>query len=262
MFNLDIIKHVVNGVCEFVKDHASTIQTVGIVAGAVAITACAIVDTKNAIEKAEERKEELEVDELDTTELIKTAAPCYIRTGLALAGTVAMVIIKDRYHASECAAAAANCAMYKNAANKYRQHLAEKSDEESLRKADREVVEDMNKSEIKKADDKAYHGKDLIKDWWTGKIFWTTRDKVETALATIAVRIANCTCIHSNSATISDFYSEIDANYEECPMFDDAGWNVAHIPTISWDSGMTDDGHSCLIFKYNVFPKHRYLYDG
>lgn len=117
------------------RNHKTTILSIGTVIG-LALT---VVTTIRGTVKA---KEELERKEPQTTaEKIKTVAPCYIETALAVAGTLGCIAAKDKIMVKELAGATGLSAMMAKRFSGYRKRMKEEIGDKREQEIYEEVVE-------------------------------------------------------------------------------------------------------------------------
>lgn len=257
--DMQMLKTTFNVVKRFVGDNIATIFTAGIITSAAVTTVCAVIDTKNAIDKIEEYKEENEVEELAPSEVVKVAAPCYVKTAVAFGVFTAVTLGERNNRLKEVAALTTDYALLEKAKNEYRDYIREKQGDEGVEEADhrsrRAVSEEVDSENNCGMVDMYCASRELVKDGWTGKMFWTTPAAVENAIAKLQ-RSMN----YERYGSLNDLYSLIDPEYNSVRAFSKDGWNSDIQIEITWTSASTEDRHSYMEFNYTVPPRERYMH--
>lgn len=118
------------------RNRKSTVITLGTIVG-LALT---VVTTIRGTIKAQE---ELKKKEPQTTiDKVKTVAPCYIGSAIAVTGTILCIVAKDKVHKKELASVTGLSVAAANRYYKYRKRIKEEIGEEREQEIYDEVVED------------------------------------------------------------------------------------------------------------------------
>lgn len=257
--NVQIMKSTFNAVKRFIGDNIATVFTAGIITSAAVTTVCAVIDTKNAIDRIEEYKDQYEVDDLQPSEIVRIAAPCYIKTGVAFGVLVAVTLGERHSRLKEVAALTTDYMLLEKASNEYRDYIREKDGEEALETVDhhvhKAVASELDSNQGTGMLDMYCASRELVKDCWTGKMFWTTPATVNNAIAQLRKNMAM-----DRYASLDELYTLIDPNYVGTQIFSNVGWNSDIPVEVSWESGTTEDLHSYMAFKYAIPPRERYMH--
>ena len=238
------------------KQNGHKILSGGVVVGIVATTGFAIADTVKAVKKVEEKKPETKA------EIIKTAASCYIRTGVSMGLTLACAFKVKHDYMQTIGSMATALSISETARKEYEQ-------------ATKEVVGEEKEQEIR---DKIAE-KQLQQNKFTGyvnrEVFVEEPDTVR-CYEPISKRyfLSNKhtitqTAVESNAQMIGDMHMGfvewlenlgLPVSFEEREDYEDLGWNIDNLIDIEFSSQLCTDGVPALVIYYKNKPETEYTH--
>lgn len=249
------------------KNKAGILTTSSVTLELLAVLS-AIQESPNAKLKIDEVRDSIE--ERKKTEAIskptiaweytKNVAPCFWKTALFTASSIACTIGSYKVSSGKIAAFSTALALsedrYSTYRKKMREIVGEKKDDEVKAEVAKEMMEKTaNKTDISKEEfiaENAEGGGMLFYDAWSGRYF---RSDVDTIRKTES--ILNRRLYIENFITLNEFYSEI--GLKNTRMGEDTGWSTE--TEIDFDmSGttMAPNNEPCIMLDYILSPKFDY----
>lgn len=223
--------------------------TVGVVTTAV-LTGRATYKAANVIRDEQEKRRLHEgntmTDEylaVPKTDRVKLVWPLYISAVTSGAVTCAAVVLAHRVSSKRAAALAAAYALSEGRLEEYQDKVKEKFGIKKEKEARDEIVAEKVQREYDEGTVifSPNEGKMLIRDDYSGRFFWSTREKVNQAVNEINREILmNIT----GSQTVSDFYDLIEL--EHVSTSNEFGWNTNELCEIDWSTTTTPDGSTAV----------------
>lgn len=226
---------------------------IGIACG-VACTVTAVRETPKALVLLEERKADLEVEQLPPIEAIKTAGVCYIPAITFGLTSIICIVCASSMNAKRNAALATAYAISETALREYKgkviETLGEKK-EQSIRESIAKDKMDKNPvvmSEIIQTD----KGNTLCYDVFSGRYFKSDMEKLRRAVNDLNEQLLN-----EGSVCINDFYYLI--GLDETKTGDMLGWD-SRTGQVRMDFGsqLASDGTPCIVMDFSVPPRYDY----
>lgn len=189
-------------------------------------------------------------------EMIPTMVPTIIMGGSTIGCIVGSNSVSSRRIAVLSAAYSLSESTVKNLNNKMEEMLGEKK----TRAIKDSIMKDKLKADSEK-DQKALSnsnfimptdGSVLCKDMYSGRLFYSSAQKIESAIAKCSYRI-----ISEMYISLNEFYEEIDSpQLDSTPMGNDFGWNIddtkdGQLPIIL-TALLLEDKRPCLCVDYDV----------
>ena len=251
-FNLTAAAKSIKGVLE---RHAPEILTGIGVAGMVTTTILAVKATPKAFLLINDRKDELEVEKLSATELIKTTWKCYIPAAMTCGASIACLVgassvnfkrnavLATAYKLSEAALSEYKDAVIETIGEKKEQSVRDKVAEERLKK------NPVSKSEIIVTG----NGTTLCYDPVGNSYFKSNIQQIESAKNKLNARM-----LSENYVSLNDFYDELGIGPTK--LGDDLGWDIYKdgLVEIAFSSQLAEDGTPCLVMDYSIAPRYEY----
>ena len=251
-FNLAAAAKSIKGVLE---RHAPEILTGIGVAGMVTSTVLAVKATPKAYLLANDRKDELEVEKLSATELVKTTWKCYIPAAVTCGASIACLVgassvnfkrnaaLATAYKLSEAALSEYKDAVIETIGEKKEQSVRDKVAEERIKK------NPVSKSEIIVTD----NGTTLCYDPIGNSYFKSNIQQIESAKNKLNARM-----LSENYVSLNDFYDELGIGPTK--LGDDLGWDIYKdgLVEIAFSSQLAEDGTPCLVMDYSIAPRYEY----
>lgn len=236
-----------------IKHSPAILTGVGIV-GMLGTTIMAVKATPKALRLIEERKRELECDELTVPETIKTAWKCYIPAVVTGVTSTACLIGASSVHARRNTALLTAYNLSQAALSEYKDKVIEVVGEEADRKIQHDIVKDRIEKNPPATNELVVlrHDYDRYYDAAYGKYFESNEREIEKAMNTI-----NREIVRDMYASLNGFYIELGV--DPIDVGDDVGWNIDDGPIeIEYDSILGADGRAYIAIRYNVPPHYKY----
>ena len=235
--------------------HAPEILTGIGVAGMVTTTILAVKATPKACLLINDRKDELEVEKLSATELVKTTWKCYIPAAVTCGASIACLVgassvnckrnavLATAYKLSEAALSEYKDAVIETIGEKKEQSVRDKVAEERLKK------NPVSKSEIIVTG----NGTTLCYDPVGNSYFKSNIQQIESAKNKLNARM-----LSENYVSLNDFYDELGIGPTK--LGDDLGWDIYKdgLVEIAFSSQLAEDGTPCLVMDYSIAPRYEY----
>lgn len=251
-FNLTAAAKSIKGVFE---RHAPEILTGIGVAGMVTTTILAVKATPKACLLINDRKDELEVEKLPATELVKTTWKCYIPAAVTCGASIACLVgassvnfkrnaaLATAYKLSEAALSEYKDAVIETIGEKKEQAVRDKVAEERLKK------NPVSKSEVIVTG----NGTTLCYDPVGNSYFKSNIQQIESAKNKLNARM-----LSENYVSLNDFYDELGIGPTK--LGEDLGWDIYKdgLIDIAFSSQLAEDGTPCLVMDYSIAPRYEY----
>ena len=247
------------------SDHLPEILTgIGLV-GMVTSTVFAVKATPTAMERIEDKKEELGVEKLDILETVKTAGPCFVPSAIIGVAGGACVVAGAVAGAKKSAKWATLYTVSDATAQGLQKKIVEMSGEEKAEEINKEVrKEAVEKSASKEAYDSLPSGildpgggSVLCKDIYSGRLFWGSEAMWRNAVAKLNNGLSRS---GEPYMSMNEFYDYVGKyGLEHTESGETLGWNSDWGLVEPWfDSGKTSEGVPYLICGFNRYslPKH------
>lgn len=242
----------------FIRYRPQILAGIG-VASFMGATVLAVKATPKALDKLEKRKEELRVKKLPTTEVVKTAGPCYIPAVVATAVGVASIASADHEMRSRVADISALAATTESMLQAHRdavqQELGERKAEKIDAAAAQKIVDQNPPPKSKDDIIVTGFGDQLVYDpVYTGRYFYCDIEKIMRAQNVI---VSDITRGLEPYASTEDFFGEFNmANYLP-EAVRDMGWNDKNLPDIRFYDPIAEvfcEKAPVLVMDYDRHP--------
>ena len=251
-FNLAAAAKSIKGVLE---RHAPEILTGIGVAGMVTSTVLAVKATPKACLLINDRKDELEVEKLPVTELVKTTWKCYIPAVVTCGASIACLVGASSVNFKRNAALATAYKLSEAALSEYKDAVIEtigEKKEQSVR--DKVAEERLKKNPVSKSEVIVTgNGTTLCYDPVGNSYFKSSIQQIESAKNKLNARM-----LSENYVSLNDFYDELGIGPTK--LGDDLGWDIYKdgLIDIAFSSRLAEDGTPCLVMDYSVAPRYEY----
>ena len=251
-FNLTAAAKSIKGVLE---RHAPEILTGIGVAGMVTSTVLAVKATPKACLLIDDRKDELEVEKLPVTELIKTTWKCYIPAVVTCGASIACLVGASSVNFKRNAALATAYKLSEAALSEYKDAVIEtigEKKEQSIR--DKVAEERLKNNPVSKSEIIVTgNGTTLCYDPVGNSYFKSNIQQIESAKNKLNARM-----LSENYVSLNDFYDELGIGPTK--LGDDLGWDIYKdgLVDIAFSSQLAEDGTPCLVMDYSVAPRYEY----
>lgn len=249
--NIENLKGFLSVAKNHCEKHASDILFVAGVSCMLMGTASAIADTKNASMILEERKIDLDKDELTKKEALVAAAPCYIRTALFTATGVACLVGGKYLDNSKSAALAAAYGIVEATYKEYKEDVEEALTEKAKNKLEEHINERLmaEKPVEQETVIDTGNGETMCFDKWAGRYFYSDIDAIKRAF-----NEANQSLLENGTLSMNDLYFFL--NLEDAELANMFEW-VAPDDLVypKFSSTLASNGQPCVVLDFSPRPK-------
>lgn len=222
------------------------------IAGMITTTILAVKATPKALQLIDERKKELEVDEISNLEIVKTVWKLYIPSAVTSIFSVSCVIGATTVNFRRNAALATAYKLSEEALSTYKakviETIGEKKELAIREKIDQDKIDNNPVSKNTVIITEA--GNTLCYDGVSGRYFKSSIESIKRA-----INVVNREMNYNVYVSLSDFYDEI--GLEHTDVSDYLGWNLDDgLVDIRFGSRLTDDGTPCVVLDYHIVPKY------
>ena len=240
----------------FMKRNASTILTYLGAAGVVATAIMAVKETPKALSLLDDAMEE-KGEKLTTWEKVVVAGPAYAPAIITGAATIACIFGSNVISKHQQATLMGAYALLDNSYKEYKKKVDELYGEEAGERVRSEIAKDKYTGDEFSEDT----GEELFFDFYSGRYFNSTRDKVMMALYEVNRRM-----IVDHEVGVNELYDLL--GMEEMAEYEGIGWSDAMLSEMYWsqwiDFGLEDtiieeeteysEGVECTILHMHFEP--------
>lgn len=252
--NKKSISNFVKTVGDKLSEHSPEILTGIGITGLLSTTVLAVKATPKALRLIDEKKEEMNTDELTNTEVVKTCWKCYIPAAVTASVSVACLIGANSVNSKRNAVLATAYKLSESAFSEYKEKVIETIGE----KKEEEVRDKIAKGRIEKNPVKNNEviitgkGDVLCYDIVSGRYFKSDVDKIRKAENTLNKKLMN-----DMYCSLNEFYDLIGLPFTQ--MGFELGWNVNDsLVEIEFSTQLSEDDTPCVVIQYSVLPKCDY----
>lgn len=251
-FNLAATVKSIKGVLE---RHTPEILTGIGVAGMITTTILAVKATPKACLLIDDRKDELEVEKLPATELIKTTWKCYIPAAVTGGASIACLVGASSVNFKRNAALATAYKLSEAALSEYKDAVLETIGEKKERTVRDKVAERRLKENPVTKNEVIItgNGTTLCYDPVGNSYFKSNIQQIESAKNKLNARM-----LSENYVSLNDFYDELGIGPTK--LGEDLGWDIYKdgLIDIAFSSQLAEDGTPCLVMDYSIAPRYEY----
>ena len=233
------------------------------IAGMITTTVLAVKATPKAIQLLEEKKQELETENLAPVEVVKTTWKCYIPAAVSGVASVACLIGSNSVNARRNAALATAYKLSETAFSEYRDSVVDvigEKKEKSIR--DRVSEKQIKETPVTKTEIiMTGRNKTLFFDPLSHRYFYSTIEAIKRAENNLNKEIINDP--FDDGRTVNDFYDEI--GIPQTATGDNLGWNLRiglidiYTSAQKIEEGEEHEGEPCLVINFMNPPKYEFL---
>lgn len=239
---------------KIVKKRAPEILTGVGIAGMLTTVVLSVKATPKALMLIEERKLDLDMEELPPTEIVKTAWKCYIPPFVTGVMSCACIIGASSVTMRRNAALATAYTLSETALSEYRDKVVETLGE----KKDADVRDAIAKDKLDKNPITGNEvvvterGETLCYEPLSGRYFQSDIDKIKRALNEV-----NNMLLNDSYVALNDFYTEIGLGTTK--IGDDLGWQIGGgLIDIHFSTHLAANGEPCLVVDFIKPPAYDY----
>lgn len=234
--------------------HSPAILTALGITGMIGTTVLAVKATPKALDLIENKKEELNKDDLTVVETVKATWKCYVPAAITCATSVACLIGASSVHTKRNAALATAYKLSESALIEYRDKVVEtigEKKEQSVRDA---IAKDhVEKNPVTNNEviitDKGYT---LCYDELSGRYFYSDIEKIKKAANEL-----NRQMLNDMYVSLNELYYEL--GLEGTKLGEQMGWNVDRgLIDLKFSATVSADDRPCIVLDYRVPPMYDY----
>lgn len=237
----------------FVDKHSPEILMSAGIAGMISSTIMAVKATPKALDLIEEKKDELDTDDLTKKEILQACWKCYIPAVLTSGVSIACLIGSNSINSKRNLMLATAYNLSERTLSEYRDKVVEVIGEDKEKEIRREISKDRISNKL--ASDVmvvAEKGNTLCYDSISGRYFKSDPDKIRKA-----ENLLNKRLMGEAYVSLNDFYDLIGLPMTQ--MGNDLGWVFdGDMVEIEFNTCLSEDDAPCLVIDYSIEPKHGY----
>lgn len=244
-----------NNTEKYLKKHSPEILTGIGITGMITATVLAVKATPKALMLIEERKLDLNTEDITNIEVVKTVWPCYIPTLVTGTISIACVIGANSVNLRRNAALATAYTIADTASKEYRAKVIETiGDKKEMLVRDAIAKDKIETNPVENSQviitDK---GDTLCYEPLSGRYFKSDIEKIKRAVNEINMRMLDDTY-----ASLNDFYYELEL--DETKIGNQLGWRVdtCGLIEVRFSSHLTSNGDPCLVIDFIDAPIYNF----
>lgn len=238
----------------YLGKHGPEILTGIGITGMIATTVLAVKATPKALYLIEDKKDELEVDDLTVKETVKAAWVVYIPAALTCVASASCLISASAMNAKRNAALATAYAISERTLTRYRDKVIETIGEKKEKEVREKVAQDqVNNNKVSNSQVIiTSSGDTLCLDSISMRYFKSDIDKIKKV-----VNELNRKMTYEHYISLSEFYIEL--GLEPTKNSDNVGWNLDDgLIEIKYSSCLAENDQPCLYIDYMIAPKYEF----
>ncbi len=237
------------------KKHSPEILLGVGIAGMITTTIMAVKATPKALSAIDEKKEELDKDELNKKEIIAAAGPCYILPTVIGAVSIACLVCADSKNMRRNAALMTAYTLSESTLKEYQEKIVDTIGKEKEKEIHEEVVkEKVDKNPIRNVIITESGGNTVCYDVISCRYFKSDKNTILGIVNDLNMRM-----ISEDTVTLNDFYYAL--GLDESKIGDELGWCIDKGGIkIDFLSRLDANGTPCLVLDYLVAPIYDYYH--
>ena len=243
---------VTKSISSAVSKHAPEILTGLGIAGMISATILAVKATPKAVKQIEEKKKELNKEQLTIGETVSTTWKCYIPAGLTTGASVACLIGSSSIAGQRNAALFTAYKLAETAHNEYKEKVVEVIGEKKETQIKEKIaVDKLNNTPVNNQTViLTNNGNTLFLDYMSGQYFRSDIDKIDKVINNLNRRMYT-----DGYISLNEYYSAL--GLENTQLGNELGWHIdkGYID-IHRTPGISTNGEPCLVISHNIEPKY------
>lgn len=249
-FNL---KNAINTSKIFVDKHSPEILTSIGITGMIGTTVMAVAATPKALRLIEDKKEELDTDELTKREVIQSCWKCYVPSMITGAASIACLIGATSINNRRNVVLATAYKISESTLKEYRDKVVDVLGEEKEQEIRDEIAKDrVQQRPISENIIIPSKGDTLCYDSISGRYFNSDVDKIRKAENKL-----NKGLLNEPYMSLNDFYDFI--GLPATKIGEELGWKYnGDMVEIEFSTTMSEDDRPCIVISYSIEPIRNY----
>ena len=238
----------------FIGKHSPEILTGIGVTGMITTTVFAVKATPKALILIEEKKRELEVEDLTAMETVKAAWKPYVPAVLICVASTSCIVGASAVNSKRNAALATAYAISERTLTKYRDKVIDTIGEKKEKEVREKVAQDdVNNNKVSNSQVIVTEkGNTLCRDSISGRYFKSDIDKIKKV-----VNELNRQLIHQNYISLNEFYYELGLDSTKNGSY--LGWNIdSGLIEVEFSACIAEDDTPCIVVDYTIAPRYDY----
>lgn len=248
------ITNFVRKVQSTLSKHSPEILTGLGIAGMVTTTILAVKATPKAMQLIEEKKEELQTEELTVVDTVKSTWKCYIPAAVTGVASTACIIGASSVNMRRNAALATAYKISETALSEYREAVVETIGEKKAEKVKERVAEKQLEKNPISNNQVVFtnNGETLCYDAWSGRYFKSDIEVIKKAENKLN---RSMMMDMSGYLSLNEFYREI--GLESTEAGDVLGWNIRDdLLKVHLYPKLVDEKTPCAVIDFDIPPKY------
>ena len=238
---------------DFMDKHSPEILTSVGIAGMVTSTVLAVRATPRALDLIEDKKDELDTNDLTKREIVQACWKCYLPAIITGGAAITCIVGASRINTRRNVMLATAYSLTERTLTEYRDKVVEVIGEEKEKEIRDEIAKD--KIERKPVTDAVFmseKGNTLCYDSISGRYFKSDAEKIRKA-----ENVLNRKLMGDAYVSLNDFYDLIGLPYTQIGF--DLGWKFdGDMIEIEFSTCLNEDDQPCLVLDYSIEPKYDY----
>lgn len=254
MKNTNAINNFFKSLHRSVRKYSPEILTGLGIAGMISSTVMAIKATPKAMKHIEEKKKEMNTEQLKPMEVVSTTWKCYIPSAVTILGSSACIIGASTVHTKRNAALATAYSFSESALKLYQEKVIETIGEKEEQKVRDAVAKERVERNpiVSKEVIITEKGNTLCMDSLSGRYFKSDIETIRKVINDI-----NHNLYSDMYVSLNDYYYEI--GLPGIKTGDSLGWNVDKgMIEPEFSSQLAADGTPCLVVDFSIPPTYGY----
>ena len=238
----------------FITKHSPEILTGIGITGMITSTVLAVKATPKALKLIENKKKEINTDNLNTIDTIKVAWKPYIPTVLVGLASATCIIGASATNYKRNAALASAYALSERTLLRYRDKVIDTIGERKEHQIKEKVAQDeLNNNKINNSQIIITgQGDTLCMDSYSGRYFKSNMEFIKRIVNELNRRL-----VYENYISLNEFYGEL--GLDNVKNGELVGWNLdSGLIDPTFSTCLTEDGQPCLVLDFTIDPKYDY----
>ena len=236
----------------FLGKHSPEILTGIGITGMITSTILAVKATPKALLLIENKKKELQTEELTGVETVKAAWKPYVPSIGVATTSIACIIFASRINYKRNAALATAYSLSERAFSKYREKVIETIGEKREKVVKEKVAQEHLDKQPKSQVIVTSNGDTLCMDVMSGRYFKSDMESIKQAVNKLNRRL-----VYENYISLNEFYGEI--GLEDVKNGELLGWNIdSGLIEPTFSTCLAENGQPCIVIDFMVEPRYDY----
>lgn len=247
-------KNVVKSTQNLLDKHSPVILTSIGITGMISTTIMAVRATPKAMILIEEKKDEVDDDNLTRREIVKTCWKCYAPAAITGGISIACLISANNVNNKRNAVLATAYKLSETTLTEYKNKVIDVIGAEKEQTIRDDIAKDRITKNPARSNEVIVMGKGstLCYDNISGRYFKSDMDKIRKAENEINRKLMSDLYV-----SLNDFYDLIGLPFTQIGF--ELGWSFdGDLLTIEYGTTLSEDDEPCIVMDYSIQPKHNF----